>query len=223
VVHQHIAQTRYHFSKQRGKLAGNRGFTIAESIIMAVLIAAAASVSAQALISASRMATSQRREVRLNNAVESYLNRAREIGDRFTCCSGTCTVNPPAANTTFDGGRSTSSCATNDPRDDRYFFPLQDDPNTTGALMGLNCVIGGRQVACSREPEAVTEVCKAANNNLFMTPLQNAVNALAPPPGTRVTTAIQPQKRLRITITDTTTNRVIRLYDLYPPMARWCP
>lgn len=194
-----------------------------ESIILAVLIAVAAGVSAQALISATRMATSQRREVRLNNAIESYLNKARDIGDRFTCCSGTCTVNPPAANATFDGGRTTSSCATDNPRDDRYFFPLQDDPDTTGALMGLNCMIGGRLVACSREPEAVTEVCKAANNTLFMRPLQSAVDALAPPPGTTVTTSIQTQKRLRITITDTTNNRVVRMYDLYPPMARWCP
>jgi len=190
---------------------------------MAVLIALVAGVTAQALLSTARLAGNQRREVQLNSDIESYLNRARAIGDRFTCCSGTCTVTPPAFSATRAGGNVNSSCATNDPRDPRYFFPIQNNPTTTGALMGLNCVIGGQTVPCSREPEAVTEVCKPENNTLFMTPLKTAIDALAIPPGTTVTTTIRPRKTLRISITDNVTNRLARLYDLYPPMARWCP
>lgn len=200
-----------------------RGFGIVEAVVFATMLAVVAGFTAQALLSTTRLATSQRREVQLNNNIESYLNRVRAVGDLLTCCSGTCTTTPPALNATRDGGSSTSSCATNNPRDPRYFFPIQDNPSTTGALMGLSCVIGGKTVPCAREPEAVTEVCKPATNTLFMTPLKTAVEAIAVPPGTTVTITIQPRKTLRVTITDTFDNRVARVYDLYPPMARWCP
>jgi len=191
---------------------------------MTIVLALAAGASALVLNSASRMATSHRIQVALNENIESYLAQASALGDSYTCCAGTCTTTPPALSATQAGGDTTSSCATNNPRDGRYFFPFQDDPDTTTALFGLNtCTVGGvTNQACAREPDAVTEVCKDANVNLLLGPLETAIDALAVPVNTTVVTAIQPAKTIRITITDTVNNRVARVFDLYPPMARFC-
>jgi type II secretory pathway pseudopilin PulG len=202
------------------------GFTIIEILVMTIVLALAAGASALVLNSASRMATSHRIQVAMNENIESYLAQASALGDSYTCCSGTCTTTPPALAATQAGGDTTSSCATNNPRDDGYFFPFQDDPDTTTALFGLNtCTVGGSAVACTREPDAVTEVCKAANVNLLLGPLETAIDALAVPANTTVVTAIQPAKTIRITVTDITdpvNSRVARVFDLYPPMARFC-
>ncbi|WP_411876638.1 hypothetical protein [Vulcanococcus limneticus] len=191
---------------------------------MTVVLALAVSASALVLNSASRMAASHRDQIALNENIESFLAQAAALGDSYTCCSGVCTTTPPAASATQDGGNANSSCATNNPRDDRYFFPFQDNPTTTSALFGLNtCRVGGVSgQPCNREPDAVTEVCKDPNVNLLLGPLKTAIDALAVPPNAGVTTAIQPSKTIRITITDTINNRVARVYDLYPPMARFC-
>jgi type II secretory pathway pseudopilin PulG len=200
------------------------GFTIIEILVMTIVLALAAGASALVLNSASRMATSHRIQVALDENIESYLAQASALGDSYTCCAGTCTTTPPALSATQAGGDTTSSCATNNPRDDRYFFPFQDDPDTTTALFGLNtCTVGGvTNQACARESDAVTEVCKDANVNLLLGPLETQIDALAVPVNTTVVTAIQPAKTIRITITDTVNNRVARVFDLYPPMARFC-
>jgi len=191
---------------------------------MTVVLVLAAGGSALVLNSAGRMARSHQYQVTLNENIESYLAQASALGDSYTCCSGICTTTPPVASATQDGGDATSSCATNNPRDDRYFFPFQDDPDTTAALFGLStCTVGGfANQACTREPDAVTEVCKPANVNLLLGPLKTAIDALAAPANTSVSTAIQPSKTIRVTITDTVNNRVARVYELYPPMARFC-
>jgi type II secretory pathway pseudopilin PulG len=199
------------------------GFTIIEILVMTIVLALAAGASALVLNSASRMATSHRIQVAMNENIESYLAQASALGDSYTCCSGSCTTTPPALAATQAGGDTTSSCATNNPRDDRYFFPIQDDPDTTTALFGLNtCTVAGSAVACTREPDAVTEVCKNANVNLLLGNLETAIDALAVPANTTVVTAIQPSKTIRITVTDTVNSRVARVFDLYPPMARFC-
>jgi type II secretory pathway pseudopilin PulG len=199
------------------------GFTIVEILVMTIVLALAAGASALVLNSASRMATSHRIQVAMNENIESYLAQASALGDSYTCCSGSCTTTPPALAATQAGGDTTSSCATNNPRDDRYFFPIQDDPDTTTALFGLNtCTVAGSAVACTREPDAVTEVCKNANVNLLLGNLETAIDALAVPANTTVVTAIQPSKTIRITVTDTVNSRVARVFDLYPPMARFC-
>lgn len=191
---------------------------------MTVVLALAAGASALVLNSASRMATSHRIQVAMNENIESYLAQASALGDSYTCCSGSCSTTPPDIGATQAGGDTNSSCATNNPRDDRYFFPIQDNPNTTTALFGLNTCTVGPQInqACSREPDAVTEVCKDANVNLLLGPLETQIDALAVPVNTTVATAIQPAKTIRITVTDTVNNRVARVFDLYPPMARFC-
>jgi len=59
---------------------------------------------------------------------------------------------------------------------------------------------------------------------LLLGPLKTAVDALTPPNNTTRSTTIQTtSKTLRITITDTLNNRTARVFDLYPPMARFCP
>jgi type II secretory pathway pseudopilin PulG len=202
------------------------GFTIVEILVMTIVLALAAGASALVLNSASRMATSHRIQVAMNENIESYLAQASALGDSYTCCSGSCTTTPPALAATQAGGDTTSSCATNNPRDDRYFFPIQDDPDTTTALFGLNtCTVAGSAVACTREPDAVTEVCKDANVNLLLGPLEAAIDnplILPVPANTTVATTIQPSKTIRITVTDTVNSRVARVFDLYPPMARFC-
>jgi len=201
------------------------GFTLIEVLIMTVVIAVLAGGSALVLNSAGRMATSQRLQIAQNKAIESYIAQASALGDSYTCCSGVCTTTPPLQSATQDGGDTTSSCATNNPRDDRYFFPYKDDTDTTTALFGLStCTVGGStNQPCAREPDAVTEVCKVANVNLLLGPLETAIDSLAFPINTTVATTIQSTKTIRITITDTTTNRITRVFDLYPPMARFCP
>lgn len=202
------------------------GFGLIEILVMTVVIAVAASGSALILNSASRMAASHRQQIALSENIESYLAQAAALGDSYTCCAGSCTTTPPAASATVDGGDTTSACATSNPRDDRYFFPVQDDPDTTTALFGLNtCTVGGStNQACSREPDAVTEVCKITNVNLLLGPLKTAVDILTPPANTSRATEIQTTiKTLRITVTDTANNRVARVFDLYPPMSRFCP
>lgn len=201
------------------------GFTLIEVLIMTVVIATLAGGSALVLNSAGRMATSQRLQIAQTKAIESYISQASALGDSYTCCSGVCTTTPPSQSATQDGGDTTSSCATNNPRDDRYFFPYKDDPDTTTALFGLStCTVGGStNQPCSREPDAVTEVCKVANVNLLLGPLKTAIDSLAFPINTTVTTTIQSTKTIRITITDTPNNRIARVFDLYPTMARFCP
>jgi len=202
---------------------GHGGFSIAESLLMTIVVLLAVGSSALVLNSASRMAISHRLQVAQNENIESYLSQASALGDSYTCCAGACSTNPPAYQATQDGGDTTSSCATNDPRDDRYFFPFQDDPDTTTALFDLNtCKVGSLEnQPCAREPDAVTEVCKNANVNRLLGPLQTAIDTLDTPKDTTVTTAIQPSKTIRITIKDNN-NRVARVFDLYPPMARFC-
>ncbi len=78
-------------------------------------------------------------------------------------------------------------------------------------------------MACTREPDAVTEVCKNGNENLLLGNLELAIDALAVPANTTVDTTIQTSKTIRIIVRDTVNNnRVARVFDLYPPMARFC-
>jgi type II secretory pathway pseudopilin PulG len=195
-----------------------------EVLVMTVVLLLAAGGSAQVLNSAGKMARSHRLQVALNENIESYIAQASALGDSYTCCSGTCTTTPPAASATQDGGDTTSSCATNNPRDDRYFFPFQDDPDTKAALFGLStCTVGGfTNQACTREPDAVTEVCKPANVTLLLGPLKTSIDALTAPPNTSISSEIQPSKTIRVTIRDTVNDRVARVFHLYPPMARFC-
>jgi len=188
---------------------GGEGFSIIESVITAILLAIVVSGSAILLSSVNRSSGRSDTLVALDSAIDSNLAEIKDLSVRFTCCSGVCTVTPP---TNF--GTSTSACATNDPRDDRYYFPQRDDTATTGNFAGTTT---------AREPDAVGQLC--ANNVAFMTPLQTAVDAVAVPAGTTRTTTIRDNRILEVSYTDRTEtpNRVVRVANILPPMANWCP
>ncbi len=182
-----------------------------EAVITGVLLALVVSGSAVLLTSVNRSTNRSDTLVATNTAIDADLATIKSISQRLTCCSGTCTV---AAPTTF--GTSTSSCATNDPRDDRYYFPQRDDTTTTANFANTTT---------AREPDAVDQLCSVANNTVFMTPLQNAVDAVAIPAGSNFTRATQINANhiLQVTYTDTIDNRVVRVANILPPMANWCP
>ncbi len=188
--------------------AGQDGFSILESVVTALLLAIAVSGSAALLSSVNRMATRADSIEELNTAIDSNLTAIRNISTRFTCCSGICSTATP---TTYG---STSACATNDPRDDRYYFPQMDVATTT---------VNFPNTTTSKEPEAVDQLCAAANNTVFMTPLKTAVDALpVPADSTRVST-IRPNHILEVSYTDTIDNRVVRIANITPPASHWCP
>jgi len=188
---------------------GDQGFALIEAVITGILLALVVSGSAALLTSVNRSTNRSDTLVATNTAIDADLAAINGISVRLTCCSGTCTVTPP---TNF--GTSTSSCATNDPRDDRYYFPQRDDTTTTANFANTTT---------PKEPDAVDQLCAVANNTVFMTPLQNAVDALPVPTGTTRATQINANHILQVTYTDTTDNRVVRVANILPPMANWCP
>ncbi len=180
-----------------------------EAVITGVLLALVVSGSAVLLTNVNRSTNRSDTLVATDTAIDADLATIKGISLRLTCCSGTCTVTPP---TTF--GTTTSACATNDPRDDRYYFPQRDDTTTTANFANTTT---------PKEPDAVDQLCSVANNTVFMTPLQNAVDALPVPTGTTRATQINANHILQVTYTDTTDNRVVRVASILPPMANWCP
>lgn len=195
---------------QSSRRAGeSAGFGITEPLVLLVLLMLAMSGTGLMMASIASSATRSARTQALEENINSDLASIRQLSERFTCCSGTCTTTPP---TSF--GTATSSCATNDPRDDRYFFPQRDDPGTTTNLPGTTT---------PREPDAVDQLCDASNNTAFLTPLKTAIDALPVPAGATRTTTIQPARLVRITYTDTALARTVRVAQLMPPMGLWCP
>ncbi len=189
--------------------AGSKGFSVIESVVTAILLAIVVSGSAVLMSSVNRSSTRSDTLVTLDSAIDSDLATIRDLSVRFTCCSGVCTV---AAPTNF--ATSTSACATDDPRNDRYYFPQRDDTSTTANFANTTT---------AREPDAVGQLC--ANNNVFLAPLQTAVNALPVPAGATRTTTIRPNRILEVSYTNITEtpNRVVRVVNILPPMANWCP
>jgi len=204
--------TLLHVLRNRHRKCGGYGiggFGILEPMVLLALLVVVMGGTAATMAVALRASTQANGVDQRDRLLEENLTAIEQIGDRFTCCAGTCTTTPP---TTF--GTATSSCATNDPRDDRYYFPQRDDPGTTANLTGTTT---------PREPDAVDQLCSSASNTAFLTPLKTAVDALPVPAGLTRTSTIQPAKVLRITWTDTQLNRVGRTVSLVPAMAHWCP
>lgn len=193
----------------RGIRIASGGFTIIESLITVILLAAVVSGSAIMLTSINRSSTRSDSLVELDSAIDSNLAQINDISVRFTCCSGVCTVTPPN-----NFGTAASACATADPRDDRYYFPQRDDTSTTGNFANTTT---------AREPDAVDQLCLPNNNTVFMTPLKTAVDALAVPAGATRTTTIRANHILEVSYRNTSEDRVVRFANILPPMANWCP
>jgi|688.fasta_scaffold50390_3 prepilin-type N-terminal cleavage/methylation domain-containing protein len=176
------------------------GFTIVESLITVVIVGLALSASTTLLLIALRGRRTTASANAEQAAIEANKAQIDRIAREFTCCSGSCVATPP---TTFG---ATQPCFTNNPNDDRYYFPQLDLASTTS----LN------------EPVAVDQLCSNANNATFMAPFKTAVDNLSQPtPATRLTSTILNYKTLRVQFNNSSGNLVRTLY-LRPRMANFC-
>jgi len=186
----------------------NSGFSILESLIVVVLVGLAAAASASMFSVALRGLQDTRQTYAVQAAIEANKTQIDALARRFTCCSGICTVTPP---TTFGANEA---CATNNPNDDRYYFPQADLASTTTNFPNTTT---------PSEPNAVDQLCTTANNTNFMTPLKTAIDGLAQPsPGTRSNAVILDYKMLRVDFTQPGTGAVIRSLYVKPRMANFC-
>lgn len=178
------------------------GFTLVEMMIMTVLLSLIAAGVAVTMMVVNRSMQSTSQQDALSLGIDSDLATIRQLSRRYTCCTGTCSLTPPPSSSFGDN----QPCAVNDPDSPRYFFPQMDDPGT--------------QLV---EPDMVTSICSAENNNAFLAPLKTGIDALAVLPGVRRTTTIETSRVLRVTYQSTLDNRKLRVALLVPPMAAWCP
>jgi prepilin-type N-terminal cleavage/methylation domain-containing protein len=176
------------------------GFTIVESLVTVVIVGIALAASTSIFLVGLR---GKRDTISVNAqqaAIEANKARIDQIAREFTCCNGTCVATPP---TTFG---PTQPCFTNNPNDDRYYFPQLDLASTTT----LN------------EPVAVDQLCSSANNTTFMTPFKTAIDNLSQPtPATRLASTILNYKTLRVQFTNSSSDVVRTLY-VRPRMANFC-
>lgn len=189
---------------------GSEADTLVEPLVLVLLLLIVVAGSVSLLTIANRSFSTARDTSDIDNAIDSNLDEAQAISERFTCCSGVCLIGPPPAGKVGPN----RSCATAEPSDDNYFFPQQDDPST-----GLI------------EPRAVDDICRSENNETFLRPLQQAIDALPNPRfgnGNAVaalrTTRILPDHVLQLTYNAPGANgRVLHVANIVPPMAAWCP
>lgn len=205
---------RFRQPLQSRRRAAALGFSLLEPLVVSILVVAAVASSLTLLQIANRRQIATRQLVETQRLVDDNIRQIRVLARRYTCCSGTCSVNPPTSFGTVSG--VVQPCFTNDWRDDRYYFPQADLASTTTTFPNTTT---------ANEPIAADQLC--ANNTNFMTPFQTAVNAVPIPNGdtgqpifTRAT-EIQPFKTLRVTFTDTN-NRVAREIFVRPTMANFC-
>lgn len=186
------------------------GFSILESLIVVVLVGLAAAASSSMFAVALRGLQDTRQNYSVQAAIEADKTRIDALARSFTCCSGTCTVTPPASGTFGP----TQACATKDPNDDRYYFPQRDLASTTSNFANTTT---------PSEPVAVDQLCSTANNTNFMTPLKTAIDGLSQPnPAIRSNAVILSYKMLRVDFTQPGTTAVIRSIYVKPRMANFC-
>lgn len=190
-----------------------RGIGLAEPLVLTVMLLIVIGSTATIFNSINRRTISTQQQVVMQASIDDNLRRIKTLARTFTCCSGTCTTAPPSPTSVGVQAGITQPCATSDPRDDRYYFPQVDLASTTANFANTTT---------PSEPLAVGQLCAPGNNTAFMTPFQDAVNALDPPTNATRATAIQADHVLRITFTDTVNNRVVRVQNIIPQMAYFC-
>jgi type II secretory pathway pseudopilin PulG len=197
----------------RARPKAERGIGIAEPLVLSVILAIVVGATAVVFNSINRQTITTRKQVEMQSSIDDNLRQIQVLARRFTCCAGTCTVTPP---TTFGVvGAITQPCATNNPLDDRYYFPQVDLATTTANFPNTTT---------PSEPLAVEQLCRPENNTVFMTPFRTAVEALPQPVNATRATTIQPLKTLRVEFTDNNnSNRSVRVVFITPAMANYCP
>jgi hypothetical protein len=164
------------------------------------------SATATVFIGINRRTLSTRQQVVMQAAIDDNVRQIKTVARRFTCCSGSCTTDIPTTFGIVSG--VTQPCATNNPMDNRYYYPQVD------LAGGVN------------EQAAVDTLCETANNTDFMEPFQIGVNGLAQPTNATRTTLIDDANPhvLRVTFTDNNNSaRVVRVENIIPRMAYFCP
>jgi len=193
--------------------SSDQGIGILESLVLTVMLMIVVSSTATIFNSINRRTLSTQQQVVMQASIDDNLSQIKTLARRFTCCSGVCTTVPPTSFGVVSG--VTQPCATNNPLDDRYYFPQVDLTSTTANFPNTTT---------SSEPIAVEQLCAASNNTAFMTPFRNAVDGLGQPVNATRTTAIQAERILRVTFTDNNSNnRVTRVENIIPHMAYHCP
>jgi type II secretory pathway pseudopilin PulG len=195
----------------RQSLPAEQGIGIVEPLVLTVMLAIVIGSTALVFNSINRRTISTQQQVVMQASIDDNLRQIKTLARRYTCCSGVCTTTIPTAFGVVSG--TTQPCATNNPLDDRYYFPQVDLASTTANFPNTTT---------SSEQIAVEQLC--ANNTAFLTPFQTAVNALPQPVNATRATAIQPERILRVTFTDNNSNnRVVRVENIIPHMAYFCP
>lgn len=186
------------------------GFSIAEPLVVSVIVVLVMAASAAQLVIANRRFTATQQRVTMQREIDTNIQQIKVLARRYTCCSGVCTTTVPTTlSTTTAPAAPNRSCITNDWRRSTYYYPAIDDPSTIG----------------TSELNAVDQICQTARNNDFLAPLQTSMNTNAPAPGgvnwTRTITP-QSEKVLRVTYRDTINNVDVRTVYLRPAMAGYC-
>jgi len=175
------------------------GFTIVESLIVVVILGLALAASTSLFVVGLRGLRDTRTINTEQAAIEANKQQIDLLAREFTCCSGSCFATRP---TSFG---SAQPCFTNNPNDDRYYFPQLDLASTPTV----------------NEPVAVDTLCRG-DNTTFMTPLKTAVDNLSQPtPATRATSVIRNYKMLQVDFSNSSGQLVRTLY-VKPRMANFC-
>lgn len=190
----------------------DKGMGLLEPLLMTVMLLIAVTAMASVFNSISRTMVSSRQQVIMQASIDTNLKDIKTWACKFTCCSGTCTTEPP---TSFGVNQENliQPCATNNPMDDRYYFPQVDRVSTTDWIDGTGT---------ASEPLAVERRCHASQNDQFLSPLKAKVDSLAQPSYAIRTSAFAPNHVLVVKFTDTN-NKLIRVENIIPKMAYFCP
>jgi Tfp pilus assembly protein PilV len=187
---------------------GQAGFSLSEPMVLLLMLTVAMLAAASIFSSAMRSFTTSRNVSSMEIAIDQNISEIKKIAREFTCCSGSCTTTVPA-----DVGPG-QACATQDSRDDRYYFPQLDLSSTTTNFPNTTT---------SMEPAAVDQICSVANNTHFMTPFKTAVDSTPAASTTTRTTTIKTDSIHTLEVTYSDAGRVIRSLVVVPVMANYCP
>ena len=195
------------------------GFSIAEPLVVSVIVVLVMAASAVQLAIANRRFIATQQRVVMQREIDTNIQQIKVLARRYTCCSGVCTTDiPTTLSTSTPPAAPNRSCITNDWRRSTYYYPAIDDPSTTANFAGTS-------PATPSELNAVDQICESARNNDFLAPLQTSMNSNAPAPGgvnwTRTITP-QSEKVLRVTYRDTINDVDVRTVYLRPAMAGYC-
>jgi type II secretory pathway pseudopilin PulG len=197
-----------------------QGALLVEALVVSVVVTIALLGTIGVINTATQQRTRTEERNQLNAAIDADLAAITDLASQLTCCSGTCTLGIPGGTTPGPN----SPCATDNRRDDRYFFPQLDDPATTAV----------------REPEAIDTICQEPTQGIISDDVLGQFNGiplnddLTPSGGVRQpivrlrTVEDQPgnQNILQVTYTDNNAadpNAPVRVARVVPPMARFCP